>query len=97
MEGSQTVLWSLHGKNCMDSILVNVEQDAQDTDHTTHLQRISSGKSSGRDNLANLVLKSYADLLSEPVAVILRITVTNGVEISKHMPNSPQKQDCIGG
>ena len=36
----------------------------------THLQRIGSGKSSGPDNLPNWVLKSYADLLAEPVTVI---------------------------
>ena len=37
----------------------------------SHLQRIGSGKSSGPDNLPNWVLKSFADLLAEPVTVIL--------------------------
>jgi hypothetical protein len=37
----------------------------------SHLQRIGSGKSSGPDNLPNWVLKSYADLLAEPVTAIL--------------------------
>ncbi|CAB4020060.1 Hypothetical predicted protein, partial [Paramuricea clavata] len=33
--------------------------------------RIGSGKSSGPDNLPNWMLKSFADLLAEPVTVIL--------------------------
>jgi hypothetical protein len=37
----------------------------------SHLQGIGSGKSSGPDNLPNWVLKSFADLLAEPVTVIL--------------------------
>ncbi len=37
----------------------------------SHLQHIGSGKSSGPDNLPNWLLKSFADLLAEPVTVIL--------------------------
>ncbi|CAB4004861.1 Hypothetical predicted protein [Paramuricea clavata] len=41
----------------------------------SHLQRIGSGKSSDPDNLPNWVLKSFADLLAEPVTVILNASL----------------------
>ena len=63
----------------------------------SHLQRIGSGKSSGLDNLPNWVLKSYADLLAEPVTVILNAsfwaggTAIRGVEASKRILSHSQK------
>ena len=63
----------------------------------SHLQRIGSGKSSGLDNLPNWVLKSYADLLAEPVTAILNAgvfpggTAIRGVEASKRILCHSQK------
>ncbi len=59
----------------------------------SHLQRIGSGKSSGPDNLPNWVLKSFTDLLTEPVieCVFPGGTATRGVEASKRCPNPKNK------